>query len=180
MEGFYRQRNTVCESIMKPIVIAVLTELICFVFITIRFRFFPPKHRAKTMLLIFFLTLPLVFILNITTLSNLNVWIDVAFSFFLYIAGFFGGILQLYNLADRGFSLRILIDIYEQPSGEMSLDDIMDGYSGGQGIGWMYSKRIEGMVSQGLVKVRDGLIVNTDKGKEISRIFYCLRSLFRL
>lgn len=132
------------------------------------------------MLLMFFLTLPVVFILNITTHSNLNVWIDFAFSFFLYIAGFFGGVLQLYNLADRGFSLRILIDIYEHPFGKMSVDDIMTGYSGGQGIDWMYSKRIRGMVSLGLVEIQDGLIVNTDKGKKISRIFYRLRSLFSL
>jgi hypothetical protein len=165
---------------MKPIIIAVVTELICFVLVTIQFRFFPTQHRAKAMLLIFFLLLPLVIILNIIMHSNLNVWIDVAFSLLVYSAGFFGGILQLYNLADRGFSLRILIDIYEQPSGAMRLDDIMIGYSGGQGISWMYSKRIEGMVLQGLVEMRDGFIVNTDKGKKIAMIFCRLRSLFSL
>jgi hypothetical protein len=165
---------------MKPIIIAILTELICFVFVTIRFRFFPTEHRARTMLFMFFIALPILFILNIVTNSILSKWIDVVFSLFVYTTGFFGGILQLYNLADRGFSLRILIDIYEQPSSAMSLDDIMNSYSGGQGIGWMYGKRIKGMVSQGLVEVRNGSIVNTDKGKKIARIFIRLRSLFSL
>src|SRR5262245_18050261 len=35
-------------------------------------------------------------------------WVDLGFCVFLFAAGFFGGVMQLYNLADRGFSLRIL------------------------------------------------------------------------
>jgi hypothetical protein len=83
-------------------------------------------------------------------------WVDIAFAVFLYGVGFFGGLLQLYNLADRGFSLRIPIDILEAPSQGMRLDDVLQGYSWGRGIGWMYAKRLEDMQTAGLAEVEGG------------------------
>src|SRR5262249_52460846 len=107
-------------------------------------------------------------------------WIDVAFAVFLYSVGFFGGILQLYNLADRGFSLRILIDILEAPSQVMSLDDVMQGYSAGRGIAWMYDKRLEDMQSAGLVKVDGDSLVLTPKGQHVARLFTWLQEFARV
>jgi hypothetical protein len=106
--------------------------------------------------------------------------VDLAFAAYLYSAGFFGGILQLYNLADRGFSLRILIDILESRHGAMEVDGIMTGYSAGRGIAWMYDKRIEGMVSTGLVSVDGARLILTDKGKRAADVFSCLRRFARV
>src|SRR4051812_20331150 len=63
--------------------------------------------------------------------------VDLGFAVFLYTAGFFGGILQIYNLAERGFSLRILIDILNARSRAMTLDEVIQNYSDGKGIAWM-------------------------------------------
>ena len=162
---------------MKPILIALVAEIICLIIFTVWLRIFPTEQRAKMMTGCFFAVLPLVIILHF--LINPHDGVALAFSVLLFGAGFFGGLLQLYNLADRGFSLRILIDIDEAPSGQMSLDEIMTGYSQGRGIGWMYSKRIEDMKSQGLVMISDGIVSNTGKGKRAAVLFSRLRRWFR-
>ncbi|MBI2339346.1 MAG: hypothetical protein HYU99_03115 [Deltaproteobacteria bacterium] len=174
---------------MRPIVAALAAEIVCFAVITIRLRLFPTGKRARMMTFSHLALLPLVPALYYLISPDLCVlpfsmipmdhWIAVAFSIFLYSAGFFGGILQLYNLADRGFSLRILIDLYENPSGRMSLDEIMTGYSQGRGIDWMYKKRIQGMVSQGLLLLGDGSVSNTEKGKRAAVLFSRLRRWFK-
>jgi hypothetical protein len=176
---------------VKPIIVAVFSEIVLFVVITFVFNIRNGKWRVKSMIKMFFADLLLLVLLYVVTPSNFFIfpewtviqnhrWIGLVFCIFLYFAGFFGGVLQLYNLSDRGFSLRILIDIYEHPSGRMSLDDIMTGYSRGQGISWMYSKRIEGMVWLGLAKVENNFIVHTDRGEMTARLLCRLRSLFSL
>jgi hypothetical protein len=107
-------------------------------------------------------------------------WVDLAFAVFLYSVGFFGGILQLYNLADRGFSLRILIDILEAPSQSLSLDDVMRSYSAGRGIDWMYAKRLEDMQSAGLAKVEGECLVLTPKGQRVAKLFTWLQEFARV
>jgi hypothetical protein len=94
---------------------------------------------------------------------------------FLYTAGFFGGVLQLYNLADRGFSLRILIDILHAPSGAMRLDDVMSGYGGGRGIAWMYRKRIDGMIATGLVVADASRLLLTARGRRAAHLLSLLQ-----
>jgi hypothetical protein len=105
------------------------------------------------MLIAFLSVLPVLLAVHLLTPPDLGflpaklvmpmAWIDIAFAEFLYSVGFFGEILQLYNLTDRGFSLRILIDILEAPCGTTRLDDVMQGYGAGRGIAWMYAKRLE-------------------------------------
>src|SRR5262249_44394277 len=129
---------------MKAILVAALAELLLFVCVSARLQSGTTKQRAILMLIAFLSVLPVLLAVHMLTPSDLGflsaelvipiAWIDVAFAVFLYSVGFFGGILQLYNLADRGFSLRILIDILEAPSQVMSLDDVMQGYSAGRGI----------------------------------------------
>jgi hypothetical protein len=163
---------------MKPILIACLAEIVCVILVTVRFRFFPTERRARFMVGAYALLVPLVAALNVRGGEGLYAFVDAAFSVFVYSAGFFGGVLQLYNLADRGFSLRIAIDIHERPSGTMTLEEVMTGYGAGKGISWMYGKRIEGMVSSGLVEIRDGNVVNTAKGRKTARVFALLRTFY--
>lgn len=163
---------------MKPIIIALIAEMTCFIIFTICLRIFPTKQRAKLITGCFFAVLPLVIILHhLLTPREESV---LLFSIFIYTAGFFGGLLQLYNLADRGFSLRILIDIDEAPSQQMSLDEIMTDYSQGRGIKWMYAKRIEDMKSQELMIISDGIVSNTGKGEKVANLFGRLRRLYKL
>jgi len=149
-----------------------------------------PGGGAATLLRVFLVLLPLLAIVYLVTPANLGILppslqipipaVDFLFCLFLYIAGFFGGVLQLYNLADRGFSLRILIDILHAPSRTMTLDEVMTGYSGGRGIAWMYGKRIEGMTATGLTQADGSKLVLTARGRFVAQLFSRLRSFARV
>jgi hypothetical protein len=101
--------------------------------------------------------------------------LDLGFCLFLFSAGFFGGILQLYNLADRGLSLRMLIDVKEAGDAAATVDCIAERYSRGRGIGGMYAKRIDGMVSAGLVAEEGERLRLTPRGARAARLFAWLR-----
>ena len=106
--------------------------------------------------------------------------VDLAFALLVYSAGFFGGILQLYNLADRGFSLRILIDIRESPNGCLDASGVVRSYSAGKGIGWMYKKRIDDMLTRGLIVIEKEQVVLTPRGHKLVGLFGSLRAYLRL
>lgn len=175
---------------MKAILLAVLAGLLLFACVSACLRSGITQRHARLMLIAFLSVLPVLLAVHLLTPPNLGflgaklvtpmAWVDIAFAVFLYSAGFFGGILQLYNLADRGFSLRILIDILEAPSQAMRLDDVMQGYSAGRGIAWMYAKRLEDMQSAGLAKVEGESLVLTPKGQRVAKLFTWLQEFARV
>jgi hypothetical protein len=174
---------------MKAILVATLAELLLLVVVSAWLQSGIVQERARSMLIAFLFVLPVLLAVHLLTPPDLGflsgefvapiIWIDVAFSVFLYSVGFFGGLLQLYNLADRGFSLRILIDILQSPSKAMGLDDIMKGYSGGRGIAWMYAKRLEDMQSAGLARIEGECLVLTLKGRRLAKLFEWLQEFAR-
>ncbi|SRR6266511_3027488 len=175
---------------MKPILLATLAELSLFVLVSACWRYGLTRRRAGSMFVAFLGVLPVLLAIALLTPPNLGFlgpelvapigWIDVAFALFLYAVGFFGGILQLYNLADRGFSLRILIDALEAPGQATSLDRIMSGYGAGRGIGWMYAKRLEGIENAGLARVEGDFLVLTPKGRRVAKLFTWLQEFARV
>jgi hypothetical protein len=175
---------------MKAIFLAALAELLLFVGVSACLQSGITKQRAKLMLIAFLCVLPVLLVVHLLTPPDLGflsaelvmpiAGVDLAFAVFLYGVGFFGGILQLYNLADRGFSLRILIDILEVPSQAMTLDDVMHGYSAGRGIAWMYAKRLEDMQSAGLARVEGASLVLTPKGQRVAKLFTWLQEFARV
>ena len=175
---------------MKSVLLSTAALLLLLGFITLRLRLGPKSERAKIMLYLFLAVLPLAAIIHLLTPANLYflpdswfqhaVWIDFYFMIFLYFAGFFGGLLQLYNLSDRGFSLRILIDILESKTTSLSLKNIMQYYGGGKGMGWMYQKRIDGMTSSGLVQIQGERLILTTKGRRAANLFLNLQKFYRV
>jgi hypothetical protein len=175
---------------MKAILLAALAGLLLFACISAVLRSGVTSRRARSMLIAFLFLFPMLPLAHLLTPPDLGflpaelvmpiAWIDLAFAVFLYSAGFFGGILQLYNLADRGFSLRILIDILEAPLQSLRLDDIMQGYSAGRGIGWMYAKRLEDMQSASLAKLEGESLVLTPKGQRVAKLFAWLQDFARV
>jgi hypothetical protein len=174
---------------MKAILLALIAGLSLLVVSTVAFRVSSEGRSAKTMLLVFLAVAPVLTglvlltpadlgFLPVTVVNPLTV-VDLGFTLFLYTAGFFGGVLQLYNLADRGFSLRILIDALELQSGCTSLDQVMSGYSAGKGVAWMYGKRIDGMTATGLIQLETGNMELTEKGWRVARGFGWLRDFTR-
>jgi hypothetical protein len=175
---------------MKAILIAALAELLLFGCVSASLRSGVTARRARAMLIAFLSVLAVLVAVHLLTPPDLGflpaelvmpiAWVDIAFAAFLYSAGFFGGILQLYNLADRGFSLRILIDILEAPSGAMRLGDVMQDYSAGRGIAWLYVKRLEDLQSAGLAKVDGETLVLTPKVQRVAKLFTWLQEFARV
>lgn len=175
---------------MKAVLLAAFAGLLLLTCVSALLRAGRTQRRARLLLIVFAAVLPVLLSVHLLTPPDLGflgaglvtpiAWIDLAFAIFLYGAGFFGGILQLYNLADRGFSLRILIDILETPSKAMTLDDVMKGYSGGRGISWMYAKRLQDMQSAGLARVEGDCLALAPKGQRVAKLFVELQDFARV
>ena len=56
---------------------------------------------------------------------------------------------------------------------------MMTSYGGGQGIVWMYDKRIHDMISSNLVKETNGNLILTRRGFVLARIYSALRAIAR-
>jgi hypothetical protein len=175
---------------MKAVIIAALAGLLLFACVSACLRSGITQRRARLMLIAFLSVLPALLAVHLLSSPDLGflpaelvmpiAWVDLAFAVFLYSVGFFGGILQLYNLADRGFSLRILIDILESPLQALHLDDVVQGYSAGRGIAWMYARRLEDLQSAGLAKVEGDSLVLTPKGQRVAKVFTWLQQFARV
>lgn len=175
---------------MKAVLLALAAGAVLFAVATWRLRDAPDGKGAAKLLTAFLIILPVLVVTYLIAPRDLRILpamlqipipaIDFAFCLFLYIAGFFGGVLQLYNLAERGFSLRIMVDILHAPSGTMTLDEVMEGYGAGRGIAWMYGKRIDGMCAAGLVVAAGDRIVLTERGRRVARLFSRLQDFARV
>jgi hypothetical protein len=174
---------------MKAVILALAGGVICMILVTWSLRRRSAKSPAAAMVKVYLLTMPILLLADL--LSPPDLWgaapaftfgwaaFDAAYCLFLFTAGFFGGVLQLYNLADRGFSLRMLIDIAENPRKSMSPGEMMASYSAGKGIEWMYEKRLGGMVDTGLIGREGSVVFLTQRGKRAATFFGALRNLLR-
>jgi hypothetical protein len=166
---------------MKAIILPLVLGLVLFAAMSATLRFARPQEPARALLRLYMASLPVLIVAYLLTPADLgflpsqwvapSLWVELAFAVFLYSAGFFGGLLQLYNLADRGLSLRILIDILESPRGTVTVEELVEGYGGGRGIVWMYRKRLEGIGYAGLASQRDDRLVLTPRGRNMAEIF---------
>jgi hypothetical protein len=166
---------------MKAICLASAMTVVLLVLVTFCFRLYPSAHRARQMLLVYLFCLAVLVALWFATPDDLGLlgrsllakptWLDFAATLFFFSAGFFGGALQLYNLCDRGFSLRILVDMLEAPTGGVDVDYLSANYSGGRGLVWMYRKRIDGIVAARFVIHANKSVTLTAKGQMLADLF---------
>lgn len=106
--------------------------------------------------------------------------LDLALSLFALSASYFGGWLQLFNLAERGYSLRLLIDLLERRYQPLSPEELTKLYAGGLGLHWMYRRRLDGLLGLGCVTEQSGVVKTTRRGRRIARLFRWLRQLYRV
>lgn len=175
---------------MKAICLAGAMTAVLLVVVTFGFRLRQSAHRARQMTIIYFFCVAILAVVWRETPDDLGFlarslfaeprWLDFLATLFFFSAAFFGGVLQLYNLADRGFSLRLLIDIMECPAGTADVDYLMTNYSRGRGIGWMYRKRINGMIERGFARRSGGSILLAPKGAVTAALFISLRRFLRV
>jgi hypothetical protein len=175
---------------MKAICLASAVTVVLLLLVTFCFRLYPSAHRARQMLLVYLFCLALLVALWFATPADLGLlgrslltqpaWLDFAAMLFFFSAAFFGGALQLYNLCDRGFSLRILIDMLEAPIGEVDVDYLTANYSSGRGLVWMYRKRIDDIVAGRFIEQANKRIVLTAKGEMFADLFINARRVLGL
>ena len=175
---------------MKAVLFASCGTLLYLGAVTLLFRFAVPRRRAVAMLKLFIATVPVFAVAYLATPADLGVlppfltepnWlVDLGFALFVYAAGFCGGSLQLYNLAERGFSLRILMDVVEAPPTGLTLEDVRRDYSRGNGIRWMFQKRIDDMLAGQLIAITDGDVVCLERGRRMARLAAGVRDFLHL
>ena len=175
---------------MKAICLASVMTVVLLVLVTLFFRFYPSAQRARQMSVVYLFCLAALVTLWFATPDDLGLlsrslltepaWLDFAAALFFFSAGFFGGALQLYNLCDRGFSLRILIDMLEAPIGAVDVDYLTANYSSGRGLVWMYRKRIDDIVAARFIDQVDKRIVLTAKGEMFADLFINARRVLGL
>src|SRR3989442_3010023 len=175
---------------MKAIILAAVVSVAVAVTVTLVFRRAPPDARANVMVKIFLAFIPLLVVGWAGTPDDLGFlprallahppWFDLAACLFFYTAAFGGGLLQLYNLAERGFSLRILAELHAACGCPKTLDEIAERYSDGRGLAWMYDKRVDGLVQNGLVVIQEAQVMLTERGRRWADRFARLRQFLRL
>jgi hypothetical protein len=174
---------------MKALLLATTICIFYVALVTIAFRFSRANVRtARFLTRLFLLTVPLAIAACYLTPGDLgflpaslveNPTSDIAFTLFIYGSVVFGGVMQVYALADRGFSLRISIDI-EMSGGCMTVQQVIKSYSLGKGTLWMYQKRIDGLANLGLIEMSNDQISVTPSGQRLALRLLSLRNFLRV
>ena len=175
---------------MKAVILATAMTIVLLVLVTLALRLHPTPRRARKMMLSYVVCLIGAASVWFATPADLGFlapsllihppWLDLSLTLFFFSAAFFGGVLQLYNLADRGLSLRILIDFAEADSRIVDTDWLIANYGGGKGLAWMYGKRIAGMLETNLVERKADMIALTSKGARAAAVLFAVRRFLRL
>jgi hypothetical protein len=175
---------------MKAVILATAMTIVLLAVVTLALRHHPTPRRARKMMLSYvvcFISAALVWFATPADLGFLApslliepAWLDLSLMLFFFSAAFFGGVLQLYNLADRGLSLRILIDFAEADSPIVDTDWLIANYGGGRGLTWMYGKRIAGMLETNLIERKPDMIALTSKGTRAAAVLFAIRRFLRL
>jgi hypothetical protein len=175
---------------LKSILLATAGTVAMAVAVTVVFRAFPGPRRAAAMMRIFLVGLPVLVGVWAVTPDDLGFlpapllaeprWFDLAACLFFYAAAFGGGLLQLYNLADRGLSLRILADLAGAGDRALTVDELVARYGGGRGLAWMYDKRLQGLTEHRLVVVDGAQVRLTTRGRVCAERSARLRRFLRL
>lgn len=175
---------------MKGLLLALGSAALLALVVTVIFRLRAVRWRAALLIRLFLASLPLFVLVYAGTPADLGLLssalvephpgLELAYGLVVYAALFFGGLLQLYNLADRGCSLRILIDIAEAPDGRITEGDLPATYGGGRGFDAMLDKRIDGLLEQELIRLVDGHFEPTPRGVLAIRLAEPLRTFLRL
>jgi hypothetical protein len=174
---------------VKGLLLAAAGSVVLAGVITVLLRTARPEWRVRALLRTFAASVPVFVAAYLLTPSDL--WLlpprlvdgrlaGVLYGLAVYAALFLGGWLQLYNLAERGCSLRILIDVDEHPGRAMTAAEVAAAYGGGRGMAWMVAKRLDGLVTEGFACVRDGRLEPTPRGRRAAAVFARARAALRL
>lgn len=172
---------------MKGLSLACFLSPCIFLAMTLIFMLRPNLSRVGVSVMIFASAVCALLAVYFVTPDNLGflpdvflektTWLDVLVALFVFAASFFGGWLQLYNLTNRGYSLRMLIDLLKFPHG-VDPAEVVVTYANGHGLAWMYRMRLTGLVHASLVIKTEDQVLLTSLGQKIARLFGVLRAVY--
>jgi hypothetical protein len=175
---------------VKAIMLAVAAALLFLGVMTVVLRLLPVRERALQLTQIWLASVPLLALAYLLSPPDLGFlplalqddppWFGLVFCMGMWVAGYFGGLLQLYNLTERGLSLRLLIDVANARAHGLPVDEAMIGYSDGRGIEWMFGKRMSWLEAAGLIQQADGWVTITPGARKTARRLRRLRTFLRL
>ena len=138
---------------MKAVIVATAMTMVLLALVTVAFRLSATERRARRMMVIYLGCV----------IAAVSIWFQTP--------------------VDLGFlarSLRILIDVEEASSHAVDVDWLIVNYGGGNGLTWMYRKRIEGLIDTKLVSRKAGMIELTKKGERTADVFFAVRRFLRI
>ncbi len=176
---------------------ALLLGFCCFLlflfFHILIFHYFKVRKRFAMLKNLFFLLIPLytllffVFkgeVLTIMQLKpefsapfytflseGLNFCVGLGLYIFLWL-----GYCQFYFIIDRSISVRFMIEIDNSPNKALGFEEIAKRYT----PEYIFSRRLEQMVDNGYLEIKDGKYVNTKKGTIEAKVFRFLKELLQL
>jgi hypothetical protein len=103
--------------------------------------------------------------------EGLNFCIGLGLYIFLWL-----GYCQFYFIIDRSISVRFMIEINESPHKALSFKELKELYS----PDYIFRRRLDQMVDNGHLEIKNGKYINTAKGKIEGRLFKFLKELLRL
>ena len=87
------------------------------------------------------------------------------------------GYMEFFSMVCRGFSLRILTDIYKYKG--TNKKNIINRYADNKGIDWLFKKRLKSIEKLNLINfVDDKIYINTSRGIIVAYITFYLNKLF--
>jgi len=137
-------------------------------------------NKVKFIYLIFCLLASILFSFSILFLFSLISFFDfekiiVMFSINLFI---FFAYIEFFSMICRGFSLRILTDVYLNKTVE--INSINKIYAMGKGHSWLLKKRIDSIIKSKLIYYDGENYLLTNFGKNISTISIIFKKILKL
>ena len=130
------------------------------------------KYESSVLLICYFFTVIMWLTLNSVIKENFDISINKIITYDgIFVLGFFFiGYFEFQSLILRGYSLRILSDLFSINK-PMTAQQIAANYGGGKGLKWFLDKRLKGLKYLGLIKEERGKIKLTNHtGKTVSII----------
>jgi len=97
---------------------------------------------------------------------------------YFYLFGFIGVFLQIYGLADRGFSLAMLTDLNRAHPRAMTREALKQTYADGKGLTYVSHKRMHQLTHGGFIRTEGNTVRATRLGAAIGRVCVALRRLY--
>lgn len=96
----------------------------------------------------------------------------------LILGFFFIGYIEFYSLIRRGYSLRILLELYLKGS-PMTPEEISISYSGERGLDYLLRRRLSGLINIGLIRIGSEQVQLTSLTGKIAAktIFFIIKVL---